>query len=157
VSNKVAGLVAVISLLTAPAALAKDDDKQELGPGCDPDRPAIAHHAGGIRVAHGREANAPIPCSTNTGFRTSEIGLVVTNSGSIVGFQPALQTGLPFGVLRSVDQGETWDLIFPASPNAPPRITAVDENLAIDRTTGRIFWESPGYELPGLLKSPGWT
>jgi hypothetical protein len=98
-------------------------------------------------VALGRQANAPIPCSANTGYRTSEIGLVVSNSGSIVGFQPGLQndTGFPVGVLRSLDQGATWDFVLPASPDNPPRSFVGDANLTVDRTTGRIFWLSPGY------------
>ena len=94
---------ALVSSGVMAASGKQHSDRHDLGPGCAPDRPAIAHHAGGIRVVLGRRADAPIPCSTNTGYRTSEIGMVVTNSGFIVGFQPALQTGFPIGALRSVD------------------------------------------------------
>jgi len=144
--------LALFTLMVSTAAFAEEEGG--LGPGCAPDRPAVAHHAGAIKVALGGRANAPIPCSTNTGFRTSEIGMVVTNSGSVVGFQPGLQTGFPIGVLRSTDQGATWDLMLPASPDDPPRVSAVDQNMAIDRATGRIFWMSPGYELPGFTQIP---
>jgi hypothetical protein len=39
-------LLAVLVVFFAPAAFDKDDEHgRDLGPGCDPDRPAIAHHA----------------------------------------------------------------------------------------------------------------
>src|ERR1700687_3054852 len=74
------------SLAVRPTVFAsgESEDERELGPGCAPERPAVPHRAGGVRVRVHEHERAPIPCSTNTGFRTSEIGLVVTNSGSIV-------------------------------------------------------------------------
>ena len=140
-------LVSAIGMFSAaPAAFAQDNDKRQKaagGPGCAPDRPAIAHHAGAVKAAPGRGAKAPIPCIVKTGFRTSEIALVVTNAGSIV-FQPALKvdSGLEIGVLRSVDQGAKWDFVLPATE--PPRASALDQNFTVDRTTGRIFWIKPG-------------
>jgi hypothetical protein len=87
----------VVGLATASNALAKDtnDEKTDFGPGCAPDRPAIAHHAGGVSVENGRGRadTAPIPCTTNTGFRTAEISIVVSNDGTVL-FQPALALGL---------------------------------------------------------------
>jgi hypothetical protein len=137
-------------------ASGEGEHERDLGPGCAPERPAVPHRAGGVRVRVPEHERAPIPCSTNTGFRTSEIGLVVTNSGSIVGFQPALQTdtGFPIGVLRSINEGASWEFILPTSPDNPPRLTAVDQNMTIDRTTGRIFWMSPGYDFPTLQQPP---
>ena len=141
-----AAALAVTTPATTPSAFAKDD----LGPGCAPDRPAIAHHAGGVLA--GTDEEAPIPCSTATGFRTSEASIVVTNKGTVL-FQPAIETdscngqcavnnatGLPIGVLRSVTQGATWDFIKPSV--SPDRSTAIDMNLWVDRETGRVFWSN---------------
>jgi hypothetical protein len=57
--------MAFAALAAVPEAFAKDNDKDqkgaELGPGCAPDRPAIAHHAGGILAGTDKVEEAPIP------------------------------------------------------------------------------------------------
>jgi hypothetical protein len=129
---------AVATLATPPVAFAKDD----LGPGCAPDRPAIAHYAGGVLAPTPKGEKAPIPCATATGFRTFEISIVVTNDGTIL-FQPALATettGLPVGVLRSVDQGESWSFVDPLT--TPARNSGADMNMWLDPETGRLFWSN---------------
>src|SRR5437016_1758856 len=69
--------LAVVTLVMAPPAFAKDkgNDEGALGPGCAPERPAIAHHAGGVVVEspRGKAHTPPIPCTSSTGFRTAEI------------------------------------------------------------------------------------
>jgi hypothetical protein len=116
-----------------------------LGPGCAPERPAQAHRAGGV-PATGEETL--VPCVAPTGWRTSEVGVVVTNSGSVL-FQPAMgepPTGFPLGVLRSDDRGGSWDFIAPPSePEAPEWNYPFDANLGIDRQSGRVFQITPGY------------
>jgi len=138
----VALTVAFTALMACPDALA--EDQAGLGPGCAPDRPAIAHHAGGIIASTDKNEQAPIPCSTATGFRTSEVAIAVTNDGAVL-FEPALvneMTGLPIGALvRSTDRGASWEFINP-SPPALPRATGHDTTMAIDRQTGRVFWNS---------------
>jgi hypothetical protein len=114
----------------------------DLGPGCATDRPAIAHHAGGVIVPPPKDETAPIPCSTKTRYRTSEISVAITNQGTVL-FQPAMateSTGLPIGLLRSTDQGATWNFVNPT--NTPARTMAIDSNLWVDRDTGRIFWSN---------------
>jgi hypothetical protein len=123
------------------------EHRHRLGPGCAPDRPAIAHHAGGI-VVHDRRGEAPIPCSTPTGFPTTEVSIVVTREGTVV-FQPAIdQSGLPIGGVRSVDRGANWEFIDPDGD--PPRSGSsgsIDMNLSVDQDTGRLFW-SNDLEIP---------
>lgn len=135
-------LTAAVGLTPATAAAAPGDGnhhRDKLGPGCAPNRPAIAHRAGGV-IATGRHGFAPIPCMTPTGFRTSEVSIAVTNHGSVL-FQPAVpQAGLPIGVLRSTDRGASWAFIDPAT--TPPRTIAIDMNMQVDRRTGRVFWSS---------------
>jgi hypothetical protein len=151
VSTKVARFLAVISLLTAPAALAKDNEnKHELGPGCDSDRPATAHYSGGMvaELPPGQTKKAPIPCVTSPGWRTSEPSIVVTNAGSLL-FQPTFpKSGDPIGLIRSVDQGASWDFVN-HSPVGPPVVDAIDQNLWLDRDTGRAFWIA--IDLPGPI------
>jgi hypothetical protein len=140
------GVVAVLATVAlAPAGAGarsghERDHGTGLGPGCAPDRPAVAHHAGGVIASGGNRDNAPIPCMTTTGFRTSEVSIAVTNDGSVL-VQPAVpQAGLPIGVLRSTDQGASWTFINPST--TPPRTTAIDMNMQVDRQTGRVFWSN---------------
>src|ERR1700722_308786 len=94
--------LAITAFFSAPAAFAKDD----LGPGCAPDRPAVAHRAGGVLLHGDNNESTVIPCSTATGWRTSEPSIVVTNDGTVL-FQPTFtQSGLAIGLIRSVDRGE---------------------------------------------------
>src|ERR1700747_1291560 len=64
--------VVVTSLFVAPTAFAQAKESRESvsGPGCAPDRPAIAHHAGGAIASVDKNEKAPIPCTSSTGFRT---------------------------------------------------------------------------------------
>jgi hypothetical protein len=111
-----------------------------LGPGCAPERPAIAHHAGGLIVDRGREQRAPIPCATQTGFRTSEVSVAIGNDGAIL-FNPAITENGALGILRSEDQGQSWHYV-PHAPSAIPVPYAIDQNLWVDRPTGRTLWLS---------------
>jgi hypothetical protein len=144
--------IAIATLVAAPAASAKDKDDHEsnLGPGCAPDRPAIAHLAGGVVVESPKgkaHAPAPIPCYTRTGFPTTEASIVVTNEGTVL-FQPAIGPGGLIGGVRSVDKGATWEFVDP--DGNPPRSGpsgSIDMNLSVDNDTGRVFW-SNDLEIP---------
>jgi hypothetical protein len=108
--------------------------------GCAPDRPAIAHSAGGVTVTPPPGKEPPVPCVTATGFHTGEISIVLTNAGTLL-FQPAWtdtpivsvghQAGPPIPVIRSADRGASWDA---------PQTTPNDSDLWVDRATGRVFW-----------------
>lgn len=143
-----------VAFATPRSAWAKGDDEGEganLGPGCAPERPAIAHHAGGVVVGKPR-GTPPIPCATRTGFRTSEISMVITKKGTIL-FQPAFpQSGHPIGVIRSVDQGATWEFIDPKTD--PPRISSVDMTLWTDQRSGRVYWSNDLELPPGKVGPP---
>src|SRR2546422_9828507 len=107
----VVGAAAIATSQSVRAGGNRESEGGNLGPGCAPERPAIAHHAGGVAVEdrRGEERRAPVPCSTRTGFRTSEVSIAVTNQGTVL-VQPAFpQGGAPIGVLRSVDRGGTWE------------------------------------------------
>jgi hypothetical protein len=139
----VAPVVLFISLSTALAG----DDEGALGPGCAPNRPAVPHHAGGVavRLSPGEADKAPIPCLTNTGWRDKETSIVVSNKGTVLVQSAFPASGSPVGIIRSVNNGKTWDFINPTV--TPPRIAPIDMNITIDRTTARIFWTA---DLVGL-------
>ena len=139
-------ICAVVALFPAEAAFSNEDqERAELGPGCAPDRPAIAHHAAGLVVNDAR-GPAPIPCVTSTGWRTYEIGFIVTNNGDLV-LQPTfLAAGMPIGAIHSSDQGATWEFLQPSNPQDPLRASGFDQNMGVDRLTGRVFWLAPGYK-----------
>jgi hypothetical protein len=125
-------------------------NKADLGPGCAPERPAIAHYAGGVAAHETDKARTNlIPCLVPTKWRTSEVGMVVTNRGTVL-VQPGVgtpPTGLPLGILRSTDRGANWNfMLLPFGPNAPPFLLPFDGNMGIDRQTGRAFSMTPGYK-----------
>jgi hypothetical protein len=148
------GLVA--AALTPVSALARPAHERHngggLGPGCAPDRPAVAHLAGGVIVRAPRGTHL-VPCLTPTGYPTGEVGIAVTNAGNVL-FHSAISrtsTGLPLGILRSVNQGGSWQFVQPPSgAGIPPWTLAIDGNLGVDRRTGRVFQETPGYFPPQL-------
>jgi len=78
--------------------------------------------------------------SRPTGWRTSEIALVVANDGSLV-LQPVFDgTGSPIGLIRSPDEGRFWTFVLPSDLDDPPRELGVGQDMIVDRDTGRIFW-----------------
>lgn len=135
-----AGLMFATAIALVPSLASAGDGNRTVGPGRAPERPAILHKAGGIIVDGAPGQRPPIPCLTNTGFRSSEIAVVVSNTGVVV-LQPEFPaSGFPIGTVRSKDDGAHWKAILPSNPNNPPRVTPVDENMTVDRDTGRIFW-----------------
>jgi hypothetical protein len=138
ISAEVILAVALIGLTPIWLAAAPVPQEQGvgLGPGCAPDRPAITHHAGGVKVDAPRATDAPIPCVTMTGLRVGEESIVVTNLGTVL-LRPIRDVEAPaapkLGFVRSVDQGAHWE-----APNAPSN----DTNMWVDRRTGRVFWTS---------------
>lgn len=122
--------------------------------GCTRDRPAIAHHAGGVPLDP-QPAGAPVPCGVTTGFGGSESRVNVTNSGSVI-YEPAVTTPGPAGLgylpgqpgLRAQtafspgalavtrDTGATWSLDLPGGSTW----VSQDHQGYVDRTTGRFFW-----------------
>jgi hypothetical protein len=158
--SRLAALVVMCSIaiaLTPARADDRGDGHQNLGPGCAPDRPAIAHHASGVlaNLPPGQAKKAPIPCLTNTGWNTQELSIIFTNKGTALVQVAYPASGSPLGVLRSVDNGRSWDFINPTV--TPPRVAVEDMNLGIDRDTGRVFWNSDatGLEAFGIPDRDG--
>jgi hypothetical protein len=131
--------VFVLAALAPAGLLAAPQDRQgtNFGTGCVPDRPVIAHHAGGAPADARNNDAAPIPCATRTGYRTGEISIVVTKTGGII-FRPAWDSETPsppVGAIRSDDHGANWET---------PNTSFNDTNMWADQQSGRVFWISCG-------------
>jgi len=130
-------VLAGLSAATTAAAPPPQNQSSDLGPGCAPDRAAVAHHVGGVKVDAPRGSEAPVPClSANPGVRVGEESIVVTNLGTVI-LRPTRNVDAiaasKAGLVRTVDNGATWE-----DPNAPFN----DTNMWYDSTTGRLFWGS---------------
>ena len=162
----VAAVVAAIALLPSAAQAVS------AGPGCAPNRPAIAHHPGGV-VARPQPRGAPIPCGMQTGFAGGESAIAVTNGGAVF-YAPAVQSfagtqaqyflGGNSGFARTTDDGRTWSFVLPISPNLAvpanplgkpgwPAWDQIDDKFFMDRRTGRLFWTDPDVPSEAVL----WT
>src|SRR5438309_2365442 len=117
-------------------------------------RPVIVHRAGG-GTYRGAAETKPIACGMFTGYGGSEPRVAVTRDGAVV-YEPAVLTpGLagtgyapgapgprpqtqvsPGGLSISSNQGATWRFVKPAGVTWTPQ----DDQLFVDRRTGRIFW-----------------
>ncbi|MFN2544053.1 MAG: sialidase family protein [Actinomycetota bacterium] len=113
----------------------------------------IAHQASGRVLADA--AHRPVACGMWTGFGGSEARVAVTNDGTVV-YEPAVLTpglagtgyapGAPGprpqtqtsegGLAVSGNDGATWRFVKPGGVTWTPQ----DDQLYVDRTTGRIFW-----------------
>lgn len=125
-----------------------------LPKGCDPARPAVAHHAGGKALAE-QPADGPIPCGVTTGFGGAETRIRVTKSGALI-YEPAgipagpggigfgdgvpgevpQTSASPAGLTVSTDNGATWKLVKPLGVTWG----SSDHQGHVDRDTGRFFW-----------------
>jgi hypothetical protein len=147
-----AGLVALQVLTPTLAAGSAADG----GPGCAPDRPAIAHHAGGV-VLDPQPAGGPVPCGVSTGFPASENRIGVTRSGAVI-YSPALThlaagVDCPYNIIDSgcagvavtTDDGRIWRAILPPGPQGTPGTyyAMQDHQMYSDKDTGRFFWTNP--------------
>jgi hypothetical protein len=127
---------------------------------------AVAHHAGGA-ILHPQPSGGPVACGMRTGFGGSEARVVLTNDGTAV-YQPAVLspgvagTGFaagapgphpqtqadPGGLAVSSDGGTSWRFVKPMGTYWTPQ----DDQLYVDRRTGRVFW----YAMqPDVIPSDG--
>ena len=123
---------AVVFLLGA-GAQAFAESGHAVGPGCDPERHAIAYHAGSILGAAwetSRHGNLPVPCAVVTGSTTETATVGVSRDGTLFYAPQSTGVAVPPGVFTSRDDGATWNVQTPTA----------------DRTEGAmmIAWLCPG-------------
>ena len=140
-------------------------------PGCDPSRPAVAHHANQQVLPH-QPQDGPVPCGVLTGWPAVENRIEVTNTEAVI-YEPAILPALPgvggsghvpgpgrpLGLARTFDEGSAWQAfpvpeVIPDNPAYPA--SQVDNNLYVDHDTGRLFlyMYSPQYGGPPKCAVP---
>lgn len=146
-------LVAALTGTVVTAALSTAGARPRVAadPLCSPARASVAHHAGG-RVVPQRPAR--VPCASETGYYTGETGIAVTRNGD-VWFSAA---DWEWALVRSKDDGHSWERITPGGPQAMPGCyvatspatcqdtegakngTVADAYLYVDPKTSKLFW-----------------
>lgn len=112
------------------------------GPGCDPSRPAVAHHAGGVVLAP-QPADGPVPCGVSTGFPGGETRIETGTCGAILyapaghmGDEPQTTMRSRGGMAISEDHGASWELSLPFGMTWHHN----DLETFVDRDTGKLFF-----------------
>jgi hypothetical protein len=142
-----------------PASAVAADD---LGPGCAPGRPAVAHHQGGLVVKTSEPA--PVPCLTSTGYAAAESRLAVSKANTVFyvpAYVPreggAADRGGQFATggfpVRSTDRGGHWRLVENTSIK---NLDAHDGDIKVDPRTGRIFQLSRIFGNGRTTPRDGW-
>lgn len=100
---------------------------------------AVAHHAGGSIVSSPRRnQEAPRSRLYRTGALAAEPTLGVTSKGWI--FYTAFEgLGLEPAVMRSKDEGATWEDVSPATGSQKRHVISGDPYTYVDEDTDRVF------------------
>ncbi|MGH9891042.1 MAG: sialidase family protein [bacterium] len=100
-------------------------------------RPTVIHSAGGKRI---KSAAAQIPyiLTSRTGHEAGEPTLGLIDDGTI--FYGSYTDSLNVDVLRSEDQGQSWQVVSPTLPTGQNRhVLTVDPYVYVDEATDRVF------------------
>jgi hypothetical protein len=132
---------------TGPADGGKADAGMALV--CYPQRPATAFSGGadGGVAAAPPAGEAPTPCLTLTGFGASESSIGIDREGTVF-FAPANATS-GNGVVRSHDDGMTWDLLVPEIPDGGGH-TRLEPYLYVDPTSDEVYFATSKLVLNGI-------
>jgi hypothetical protein len=104
--------------------------------GCHSSWFVVAHRGGGSVVHLPRGTRRPVVCASETGYATSESSIAVTKDGVLV-YSPAESEN---SMARSLDNGASWNLTYPAVEQPTSFWNTVDPYVIADRRTGRVFW-----------------
>jgi hypothetical protein len=113
VSSRRVALLASTALVLACSSDGGPDTQR--APLCEADRPAVSYQAragASTGVAVAASGAAPTPCFQLTGHVTSETSLAVQRDGTLL-VAPVITEGGRSGVLRSRDQGASWETLLP--------------------------------------------
>ncbi|HVM36216.1 MAG TPA: sialidase family protein [Actinomycetota bacterium] len=126
----VVAAAAVAAAWLVPAGADKSRTSSRSGP-------AVAHRSGGKRVTAG--GKRPVAVFQRVGFPAGEPTLAVTKKGDL--FFPSIDTSRANHVelLRSTDDGESWDVASPALAGVNSHPISLDPYVYADRATSRVF------------------
>jgi hypothetical protein len=143
--------VAAFLLFLGAGAQARAESDHAVGPGCDPARPAVTYHAGGIfgaPASTSHQGNLPIPCAvvSDSTMETATIG--ITQNGTVVSAPQSNGNGNltpagggPPAVTTSHDDGATWQL---KTPTLQPGTGSAIPWMHVDGQTSRIWFAPVG-------------
>lgn len=151
--RRIVRVLVVTALGCAAAVLPAAVAAPSRGPGCDPDRTAVAHYAGGKHVEN--PDRHLIACATETGYFTGETTIAVTDNGDVW----LSAANWEWALARSKDLGGHWTAFTVPGPQAFPGCgigstaftncdtseqgkynTVADGFLWADPWTSRMFW-----------------
>ncbi len=145
VALALAGVVALIGAKLIPQLLEGNTSTQFVQhvSGCHDDRSTVRHTGGKVAGA-----GSYMPCLIDTGMRSGEPGLAITNDGTLL---RSVTTG-PAGIAVSSDDGKTWvRRVLPKDTR-----TGIPDGY-LDPVTQRYFYsalgESPVYASDDLGKT----
>jgi hypothetical protein len=127
----------------APAGAFQPDPPQVPVPaGCDRSKPVVLHHFDGVPAAT-FPGPRPVACYYPTGKQTGEPALGILSDGTVfIGpGQDMFSSTSKVGVLRTTNQGATWDLVYPDIAGVPSHQTTLDPYLYVDPKTSRVWAE----------------
>jgi hypothetical protein len=115
---------------------------------CQAGRPATAFTAGptGATAGGTPAGNAPIPCLSLTGYGASESTIGFAHDGTVF-FAPASAPS-GNGVVRSRDDGATWDLLVPTFPGGGH--TRLEPFMWVDPATDHVLFATSKLVLNGI-------
>lgn len=99
---------------------------------------AVAHHAGGARITDPAiTAQAPDARFYRLGINGWEPTIGVDDEGRV--FYQARNADLEPHVVRSTNEGHTWEIVSPTVEGQPVQPLSLDPLLHLDKDTGRVF------------------
>ncbi len=99
---------------------------------------AVAHLAGGVEITDSSvTSRAPDARFYRLGINGWEPTIGVDTKGRI--FYQARNTNLEPQVVRSTNEGHTWEIVSPMIGAAPAQPMSLDPILYLDKDTGRVF------------------
>lgn len=99
---------------------------------------AIAHHAGGVEISdRSVTSQAPDGRFYRLGINGWEPTIGVDGDGRI--FYQARHSNLEPHVVRSTNEGHTWDIVSPMIGGVPAHPLSLDPILYLDKDTDRVF------------------
>ena len=132
VAGGLGAVLVLLALAAAPTAAQKKLTNRTGGP-------AVAHHAGGARITGPAVTRGvPRPQLFPVSMNASEPTLGVTKDNEV--FYTAFQTNTRIEVLKSGDDGETWDVVSPTfAGQRNAHLLSLDPYIYVDPRTSRVF------------------
>jgi hypothetical protein len=135
-------LVEAVLGATLAFALVWSEAQVTAGPGSAGDGsggPAVAHHADGKVVKSGPLTHdVPDPALYRIGYPAVEPTLGRTKKGNV--FYTAFQSNTRIEVVKSSDEGKTWEVVSPKFPNGRnAQLLSFDPYLYVDKYTSRVY------------------